>query len=101
MISKVNMDNIDVKDIEKKNYCHTDIPLYNLHDKCEERWVKAIEWLSNCDLNKLELSDLTSMIERMVKENFEEKKKENKKKDGNKFWSNNLIPREIRTLFKK
>ena len=91
LVSRVKMDNINERDVEKKSFCDSDIPLYNLHDNCEDRWVKANDWLSNCELNDIELSDFNTVIENMIKANFVEKKRDNLKNDGKEFRSKELF----------
>ena len=41
MISSVKIENIIIEDSEKKNFCDTNIPLYNLQEISDDHWVRA------------------------------------------------------------
>ena len=101
IIAGVNMSDEKAENAAKKNFCDTEIPQHNLEDASEEDWQDALDWLMNQDLDNLNESELVNTINKLVMNNFPIRNKSKVTKEGNNFRSNNKIPREVRTLFRK
>ena len=101
IIAGVNMSDEKAENAAKKNFCDTEIPQHNLEDASEEDWQDALDWLMNQDLDNLNESELVNTINKLVMENFPIRNKSKVTKEGNNFRSNNKIPREVRTLFRR
>ena len=99
IFSTVNMDEVKDDNDTKKNFCQTNIPLYNLDS--EEGWATAIEWFNDKNLENVNIDELVLMVEKMVSENFQLRSYKKVNKEGKEFKSNNNIPRDIRILFRQ
>ena len=105
--------NLEPKSITETNvnYYTSDIPNYNLMEASEIDWEKINESLKKIDWenifndkNEFEITEiLIKIIENSVRDTMKSRSREKRTHDnnGNKFNSNNLIPKAVRKLFRK
>ena len=83
----------------RKNFCQTNIPLYNLDSI--DGWDSALKWFDDKNLENVNMDELLTMVEKMIGDTFEKRNYTKVTKEGNDFKSKNIIPRDIRLLFRQ
>ena len=99
LIVNTNYDYDNKEEEHKKNFCSTEIPLYNTEDMDNDQINKAKEFLEAQDWDNVTPESLTKTIEEMVKDFC--KLRNPIKNKGTDFKSRNRIPRIVQKWLRK
>ena len=96
LIVELNVQNKNENNEPKKNFCFTEIPLYNINGISSEKLTEAKVFLDSKDWTNATAETLTKAIEETVVKFFEPKVTKKVNKEGKHYKSNNRIPRLVK-----
>ena len=96
LIIEINITSNNEIDEPKKNFCFTQIPLYDINNMSVEKLAEAKAFLESKDWNNVTAQSLTKTIEETVMKYCKLKSAKKVTKEGTNYKSKNRIPRLVR-----